>query len=153
MKVKVIGIGNILMEDDGVGINVLEKIKNKLVDNDIEVITCETDFQYCISLIEEGDFVFVIDATYYEKTPGEITITNLKDYKYKKCYTQHSYSVIDLIKLYYKSVSGFIIGIEVASVSFKLGLSLELQNRIDVISKEVLESILLMVSHMTKEEK
>lgn len=144
MKIKVIAIGNTLMEDDGVGIVVAEKIKEELINNNVEVIIGETDVEYCISSIEEGDFIFFIDATCYGINPGEITISNLENYKYeKKSYSQHSYSAVDLIKLYYKSVKGYIIGIEVSSVSFKLGLSDELESKIDIISKEVLKEILL----------
>lgn len=146
MKVKVIAIGNVLMEDDGIGINVAERIKRDLVSNNIEVIIGETDFQYCISLIENGDFVFILDAVCYNKTPGDITITNLEEYKCKKKYTQHSCNVVDLIKLYYKSVRGFVIGIEVGSVSFKLGLSQQLEDKIDIISEEVLRDILLKLN-------
>ncbi len=144
MKIKVIAIGNTLMEDDGVGIVVTEKIREELINNNVEVIICETDVEYCISSIEEGDFIFFIDATCYGINPGEITISTLENYKYeKKSYSQHSYSAVDLIKLYYKSVKGYIIGIEVSSVSFKLGLSDELESKIDIISKEVLKEILL----------
>ncbi|MBC2581710.1 hydrogenase maturation protease [Clostridium sp. DJ247] len=153
MKVKAIAIGNTLMEDDGIGIAVAEKIKEELINNNVEVIIGETDFQYCISLIEDGDFIFVVDAAYYGKNPGEITIGTLENYKYEKNYfTQHSYSAIDLIKLYYKSVKGYIIGIEVNSVSFKLGLSKELESKIHIISKEVLENILLLLTSKNKEE-
>ncbi|MBP2031696.1 hydrogenase maturation protease [Clostridium algifaecis] len=142
------------MEDDGIGIKVAERIKGSLVRNNIEVIIGETDFQYCISLIENGDFVFILDAVCYNKSPGEITITNLEEYKCKKkYYTQHSCNVIDLIKLYYKSIRGFVIGIEVGSVSFKLGLSQQLEDKIDIISKEVLEDILLKVNSKDLEGK
>jgi hydrogenase maturation protease len=151
MKVKVIAIGNSLMEDDGVAIVVVEKIREELISNNIEVIIGETDFEYCISSIDEGDFLFIIDAADYGKNPGEITVFTLESYKYeKKSYTQHSYSVIDLIKLYYKYVKGYIIGIEVSSVSFKLGLSKELESKIHLILKKVLENIeakLLEVGH------
>lgn len=143
MKVKVIAIGNILMEDDGVGIVVLEKLRENFVKNNIEVIIGETDFEYCISLIEEGDFIFFIDAAYYGKNPGELTINSLAEYQYRKKYcTQHSYNVIDLIKSYYKTVNGYIIGIEIGKVSFKLGLSREIQDNINIISKNVFKEIL-----------
>lgn len=151
MKVKVIAIGNSLMEDDGVAIVVAEKIREELINNNIEVIIGETDFEYCISSIEEGDFLFIIDAVDYGENPGEVTVFTLESYKYeKKSYTQHSYSVIDLINLYYKYVKGYIIGIEVSSVTFKLGLSKELESKIQLISKKVLENIeanLLEVSY------
>ncbi|WP_333860720.1 hydrogenase maturation protease [Clostridium sp.] len=143
MKVKVMAIGNILMEDDGVAIVVLEKITQNLTKNNIEVIIGETDFEYCISLIEEEDFIFFIDAAYYGKNPGELTINSLAKYQYRKKYcTQHSYNVIDLIKSYYKTVNGYIIGIEVGKVSFKFGLSKEIQENINIISKNVFKEII-----------
>lgn len=142
MKAKVIAIGNTLMEDDGVAIVVVEKIREELINNNIEVIIGETDFEYCISSIEEGDLLFIIDAADYGKNSGEITIFALENYKYeKKSYTQHSYSVIDLIKVYYNYLRGYIIGIEVSSVSFKLGISKELESKVDIISEKVLQNI------------
>lgn len=146
MKVKVIAIGNVLMEDDGIGIEVLEKIKDKLKDKNIEVIIGETDAEYCISQIEDGDFIFIIDASCSEKPPGTITVVNIKNYSYKrKYYTQHNYNVVDLIKLYNKSITGFVIEIEVSSVSFNFGLSFELQKKLDQVSSQVLKSILSKV--------
>lgn len=142
MKIKVIAIGNTLMEDDGIAIIAVEKIREKLINNNIEVIIGETDFEYCISSIEEGDFLFIIDASYYGKNPGEITVSNLENCGCeKKVYTQHSYSVIDLIKLYYKYVRGYIVAIEISNVSFKLGLSKELESKIQLISEEILQYI------------
>ena len=135
------------MEDDGIGIYVVKKIRKQLMDSNIEVIIGETDFEYCLSLIEEGDFILLIDAAYYGKNPGEITVNSLKDYKQKKkYYTAHNYSIVDLIKLHYKSVKGYIIGIEIKSVSFKLGLSMELENQFHIISKKVVEKIFSLLT-------
>lgn len=142
MKIKVIAIGNALMEDDGIAVIAVEKIRKELINNNIEVIIGETDFEYCISLVEEGDILFIIDASYYGKEPGKLTVLNLEKCACrKKIYTQHSCSVIDLIKQYYKYVRGYIIGIEVSNISFKLGLSKELESKIDIISEKVLKYI------------
>jgi hydrogenase maturation protease len=142
MKVKVIAIGNTLMEDDGIAVIVVKKIREELINKNIEVIVGETDFEFCASLLEEGDILFIIDASYYGKNPGEITVLNLENcLQEKKLYTQHSCSVIDLIKLYYKYVRGYIVGIEISNVSFKLGLSKELESKIDIISENVFKCI------------
>lgn len=142
MKIKVIAVGNTLMEDDGVAIVVLEKLKKKLIKRNIGVVIGETDLGYAISSIEDGDFVFFIDAVYYGRKPGEITVTSLKKYKHKKKnYSQHGYSAMDLVKLYFKAVKGYIIGIEVAEIDFKYGLSSILKDNIDIISKNVFKEI------------
>lgn len=142
MKVKAIAIGNTLMEDDGVAIVALEKIKGELIKKNIEVIIGETDFGYSLSLIEDGDFIFFIDAVYYGKKPGEITVISLEKYKgQKKYYTQHDCSIVDLMKLYFKNINGYIIGIEIGEISFKYGLSNVIKNNIDAISNKVLKEI------------
>lgn len=142
MKIKIIAVGNTLMEDDGVAIVVVEKLKEKFIERNMEVIIGETDFQYCISSIEDGDYIFFIDAVYYGKKTGEITVIPLEKYQYKKkYYTQHSYSIFDLIKLYFKDIKGYIIGIEIGEISFRYGLSNTLDNNIDIISESVLKEI------------
>jgi hydrogenase maturation protease len=142
MSIKVIALGNVLMKDDGVAIDVARKIEKELSEKNIEVILGETDAQYCISKIKEEDYIFVIDAACYEKAPGEITCISLYDFvSNRKEGFQHSYSFLDLIKLYYPNIKGKIYGIEVAEVGFGLGLSCTLQNRSDNISKEILKDM------------
>ncbi|WML33514.1 hydrogenase maturation protease [Clostridium sp. OS1-26] len=142
MKVKVIAIGNILMGDDGIGIAVAEKIKYELEEDNIEVIIGETDFNYCTSTIEEGDYIFILDGAYYGKKPGEITLCPIREYKsFKKEYSQHSFGLLDLISLNYKDVEGYIVGIEISNVDFNLGLSEILANNLRMISRETINIV------------
>ncbi|WP_341467239.1 hydrogenase maturation protease [Clostridium chromiireducens] len=140
--VKVIAIGNMLMRDDAIGIEVAKGIEEKLLEKEIEVIYAETDAQYGISNIEKDDYIFVLDAAYYGKEPGEITCLPLNDFisKKKGC-SQHNYSFLDLLKLYYPGVKGEICAIEVKEVEFGIGLSSALQEKLKVISKDVLDKI------------
>lgn len=146
MKFKVIAIGSTLMEDDGVGIEVLKEIKGELSKRNIETVIGETDFEYCISRIEEGDFVFFVDAVYYGKEPGAITVKELSEYKHRKYYMQHDINIVDLLKVYFKNVRGYVIGIEIEHVGIKYGLSDYLNKRLHTISQKVLKEILCRVS-------
>jgi hydrogenase maturation protease len=142
MSIKLIAIGNSLMKDDGIGIEVARQIEEKLIEKGIEVIYGETDFQYCFSKLEEEDFIFVLDAACYGKNPGEVSITKLNDFACrKKNYTQHSYSFLDLLRLYYPSIQGRVIVIEINEVQFDFGLSSVLQEKLKGISEEVLNRI------------
>lgn len=142
MAVKVISIGNILMGDDGVGIRVGERIKYYLEDRNIEIITGETDFQYCVSKIQQGDFLFILDAAITGKEPGDITVIPIENYIYKgNLYSQHGCSLITLINLYKKEVKGYIIAIEVQEIKFSLELSSLLQSKLNNITKEIIEII------------
>ena len=136
---KVIAVGNTLMKDDAVAIRIVESIKKELEESYMEVIIGETDFQYCISMIKEGDFIIIIDAAFSEKEPGEISVMSIEECHYPgNMYTQHAWSLIALIKLYFKRINGCIIGIEAGEVDYGLDLSDELSKKIEVISQRVL---------------
>lgn len=142
MSVKIIAVGNILMGDDGIAIKVVEKIRSKIKDKNFEFIIGETDFEYCISRINEGDTVLIIDAAFLSKAVGALTVVPIQNYKQaSNCYTQHSVSLSGLINLYFKNLRGYIIGIEVAKVSYSFKLSYDLQERLDTICKDVYEII------------
>jgi hydrogenase maturation protease len=135
-------MGNILMKDDGIGIEIAKNIEEKLLEKGIKVIYGETDVQYSISNVQEDDYIFILDAAYYGKKPGEITRLPLDIFvSKKKGYSQHSYNFLDLLKLYYPSIKGEIYGIEVKEVEFGFGLSAALQEKLKVISKEILDEI------------
>lgn len=146
MNTKVIAIGNTLMKDDGIGIVVAEKIKDELEKINLEVIIGETDFNYCISKISKEDLVLIIDAACYNNNPGEVRAYTLKSYNSsKKGYTQHSCGLLELLKLYFPEIKGYVIGIEVESVDFKLGISDTLENKLEDILKETINIIKKLV--------
>lgn len=141
-KIKVIAMGNVLMKDDAIGIEVAKGIEERLLERGIEVIYAETDVQNGISNIQEDDFIIVLDAAYYGKKLGEITRLPLNAFSHnKKGYSQHNYSFLDLLKLYYPNVKGEIYAIEVKEVEFGFGLSSALQEKLEAISREILEEI------------
>ncbi|AQS05757.1 hydrogenase maturation protease [Clostridium beijerinckii] len=153
-NIKVIAIGNVLMRDDGVGIEVAKKIEKKLLEKNIKVIYGETDVQYSIASVKEDDYIFILDAAYYGKSPGEITHLQLDDFvSKKKGYSQHSYNFLDLLKLFYPSVKGQIYGIEVNDVEIGFGLSEELQEKLEVISQKILDEIEIYVLKLRSKNK
>ncbi|EYE89117.1 hydrogenase maturation protease [Fervidicella metallireducens AeB] len=124
------------MCDDGVAVRVCENIKDSLAKNNIEVIIGETDFEYCLSNIEDGDFIFIIDAINSGKEVGEITIFPLKSKLYPGL-SQHGCSLVDLVLLYNNSINGFVIGIEVKEIKFDFNLSDEINKKLGEIEKQV----------------
>lgn len=141
MGTKVIAIGNTLMCDDGIAVRVCEDIKDSLIKNNIEVIIGETDFDYCISNIEDGDFIIIIDAINSGKNPGDITIIPLESKVYSGL-SQHGYSLVDLIFQYYRNVCGLIIGIEISEIKFDLELSSKLKSELEKIESAIEENII-----------
>ncbi len=153
-NIKVIAIGNVLMKDDGIGIEVAKRIEEKLLERNIKVIYGETDVQYSIASVKEDDYIFILDAAYYGKNPGEVTCLQLDDFISKKReYSQHNYNFLDLLKLFYPSVKGQIYGIEVNNVEIGFGLSEELQEKLEVISKKILDEIEIYVLKLRSKNK
>lgn len=141
-SIKVIAIGNCLMKDDAIGIEVAKGIEERLLERGIEVIYVETDLQYGISNIKEEDHIIVLDSACYGKKPGEITCLPLNTFaSNKKGYSQHKYSFLDLLKLYYPCVKGEIYAIEVKDIEVGYGLSAELQEKLEAICKDILKQI------------
>ena len=63
MSKKVIAMGNTLMKDDAIGIEVAKEIEEKLLEKGIEVIYGETDVQYSISNVQEDDYIFILELS------------------------------------------------------------------------------------------
>jgi hydrogenase maturation protease len=110
-----IGIGSLIMTDDGIGARVADTIKSKLQEHGITVLVGETDVQYCLDEIRQDDFLVIIDSMAQGKPPGSIEIISLRDAvkSHGKLHAQHDYSLIDAIALNYPEIQGHLIGIEV----------------------------------------
>lgn len=137
--IKVIGIGNRLMKDDGIAIAVLERIKNNLETVGMEVIIGETDFLFCFHQLKDEDFVIILDATYFKGETGTIHTYKLQDaiMNYGITNAQHDMSILDLIMLYSKSFSGYLIGIEIAETGLGCELSEALKGKLNSICLEI----------------
>ena len=143
MAVKCIAIGNRIMGDDAIGIKVLEELSLKLMNKDIELLFGETDNEYAISEIEDGDLLFIIDSTYFNLNPGTVTFTSINELSIANSLnSQHQQSLIHLVKLYGKDIKGFIIGIEVEKVEFSTEISEILKLNLQQICEEIYNFIM-----------
>jgi len=107
MSVKLIAIGNKIMGDDAIGIKVAEEISTRLKKEEIVLIFGETDSEYALSNIKDGDLLFIVDSTYFQLAPGTVTFTSINDLLLKNNLTsQHQQSLIHLIKLYGINING-----------------------------------------------
>lgn len=143
--IKVIGIGNSLMGDDGLALKVIDYIEKEInkLSLGIKCIKAETDFDYALDNIEDGDFLFILDSTLLDLEYGEITKIPLSEAEQYlgKGLSIHNMSLLSLIDHFNLGVKGFIIGIQVKGVVFSLQLSKELEDRFEGICKEVFKII------------
>jgi len=140
MAIKCIAIGSRLMADDQIGVAVLEEITSELKSKEIEAIISETDTFYALSRIENGDFLFVLDATYLGIKPGTVTCMPIAEAisERQRSNSLHQESLIDLLRISKIAVEGFFIGIEVDQLAFCFELSESLKTKLPVICSEVM---------------
>ena len=142
---KIFGIGNILLGDDGVGVRVVEKIKEEIknISEDIDVIIGETDYLYCLNQIEEDDTIVIIDSTYLDINPGYVSYFDLKGCnKFIKYFnSQHESNLVKSILIENLNVKGYLIGIEIGEVDFSLELSKTIKDNFYNICLDVLKYI------------
>lgn len=143
--IKVIGIGNILMCDDGIPMKIINVIEHKLrkLDLDIQFIKAETDLDFALDCLVDNDFIFIIDSTYFGIECGAVTLISLKENEqYVKASSfMHNKSLISEIKNTKFNISGFIIGIEVDQICFSLSLSKKMVRQFDNVCNKVYEII------------
>lgn len=142
---KIFGIGNILLGDDGVGVRVVEKIKEEIknISEDIDVIIGETDYLYCLNQIEQDDTIVIIDSTYLDIKPGYVSYFDLKDCNrfIKYFNSQHESNLVKSILIENLNVKGYLIGIEIGKVDFSLELSKTIKDNFYNICLDVLKYI------------
>ena len=139
----VIAIGNRMMMDDGIAICIAESIKKQLEENNIKVIIGETDVDYCFSVLNSYDEFYIIDSMYLDNIPGNIIVEPLKDINEEKKFNHspHSFSIIDMIKMYGLNIKGFFVGIEACEISFGSRLSNALNEKFESLCQNVLNII------------
>jgi len=71
-SVLVLGIGNILRRDEGVGVRVIEALRDEDVPEDVELFDGGTFGAELIDVIADRAGVIVIDAIEHEGTPGSV---------------------------------------------------------------------------------
>jgi hydrogenase maturation protease len=143
--IKVIGIGNLLMGDDGIALRVIDYIKEDLenLNLGIKSIKSETDFNFALDNIDNGDFIFIIDGTLLDIDCGQITQISLEkvDKYLNHSFFSHNISLLWLINNLGLQVSGLIIGIEVLKVDFSLEISKELEIKFCEICSKIYKII------------
>jgi hydrogenase maturation protease len=141
MRIKLLAVGNLLMEDDGIAIYLAEQLRYDLLQMGIEVIIGETDLGYLLSNITGEDYLILLDAASCLPC-GSIACFPFREEKlYLLDGFQHDISILSLCRCCYPRISGIIIGIGIGSLGFHYGLSPQLSSRFSILCKDLIELI------------
>jgi hydrogenase maturation protease len=148
--IKIIGCGNILASDDGIGIEVIKKLKSKIkLSKDVEVIEAGLAGLNLLDYMSSEDKVIIVDAMVTKSKPGIIRKFTRDNLPPNETFplSLHGLSIIDIIKfgetLYSTKLPSQIIifGIEVKDISPRVGLSREVSTVIPKVIDLILQEI------------
>lgn len=146
--VSIIGFGNELYGDDGVGPAVISELEKIVLPINAELIFGGNDGFLLIDLFEKGNKVLIVDAVKMGKSPGEVSVFDLTSINLNKIETHitfHSFGfneILQLIKELGIEPKAKVIGIEPYNLNFGYSLSPIVERKIPNIIKEITKECL-----------
>jgi hydrogenase maturation protease len=143
----ILGIGNILLKDEGVGVHVANKLKDTPLPPDVEVMDGGTMGIDLLFYIEGRKKVIVVDTIKAGEPPGTMYRFTDKDLSFKKDFlrTAHGIDFSDVVKTAHtlgtKPGEVVFIGIEPVDMNEGLELSALIAQRIPVIIELVMKEL------------
>jgi hydrogenase maturation protease len=145
-KIIILGIGNVLLEDEGIGVHVARALKESLLPDYVEIIDggISPDIFY---LAKNADKLIVVDAAICNSMPGTIYKFTLDDLdpKPKFILSTHEVNLVESLgvmrALDVPPKEVVIIAVEPKEIDWGLELSLELERKIPKVIELVLEEV------------
>lgn len=146
-KTIVLGIGNVLLSDEGIGIHVVKELLNHEIPDGVEIFEGGTDGFRLLNIISEADRLIVVDSVKGGSKPGTIYKFNVEDAP--KCpdlfkTSVHQIGILEVINLsglIGKTPETTVIGIEPKSISTGMELSGEVKAKIPRIIEIIFEEL------------
>jgi len=144
MGKSVVGIGNVLLRDEGIGCHVVHALQGVPLP-DVEIIdggTCPEVLQF----LGDTDKLVIVDAVKGGGTPGQIYRFHPEDItlEQKPLLSLHDMSLLDSLKLlhlWHNIGEAVIIGVEPGEIGWGLELSSKLQERMPQIIDAILSEL------------
>lgn len=97
-RILILGIGNYLMGDEGVGVHTARRLQAMNLLPDIEVVDGGTGGFYLLQYFEDHDAIILIDATLDDNEPGTIRLIEPKFAKdFPRAMSTHDIGLRDMV--------------------------------------------------------
>jgi len=148
-KIAIIGIGNIILKDDGFGIHVIKELEKENLPQWVSLVDGGTSTLDMLSYFIDYKNIIIIDAIKLGAASGTFYKINYKDLKKYKASNMsvHDIQILDVIKmakLMGADPNVVIYGVEPDEITYDLELSNTIKDKIpnviSYIKKELLDS-------------
>lgn len=99
MPILILGIGNLLLGDEGIGVHAVEALKDKSLPGEIVLLDGGTGGFYLLPYLEEFSRIILIDAIMDGKAPGTISLIKPRfSHEFPRTLSSHEVGLKDLIE-------------------------------------------------------
>ncbi len=143
-KILIVGIGNLLCRDEGIGVHVIQEMKNMRLPDHIELLDIGTSTMDLVSYLEGVKKMIVIDAMKAGGTPGVIYKCKPEDLipKGEGPISLHEIGLLETLTMAKKmgmEIDTVIIGVEPKVLDWGMELTEEVKIKIPTIIEAVLK--------------
>ena len=143
MRTAIVGVGNLLMKDEGIGVHVAHALQQMSLPPDVEVLDCGTSIDTGF-LVEAFDRLVVIDAVKGGEPPGTLYRFHLDEITQEQLLlSAHGLGLDQALRAADRGEHPqevIVIGIEPWEIGWGLELTPELSKKIPAIIENVLSS-------------
>ena len=140
----ILGLGNVLMGDEGIGVHSIEYLRDKEIPEDVDLLDGGTGGFHLLSLFKQYDHLILIDATISDSEPGEVKILRPRFANdFPRSLTSHDIGLKDLIQT--AELLDKLPDIHLVTISIKdlrnvgIGISESLKDTLKEVHRAVLE--------------
>ncbi len=146
-QIVILGVGNILLKDEGIGVCVAKEMEKLKLPDNVRVLDGGTLGIDLLNLIEDADKLIIIDAVKTGAEPGAIfrfrpeDIETITKAPKTSLHQIDLYETLKIAKLMEKYPETIVIGIQPKTMEWGMELTPELSEKIPEIIKCVLEEL------------
>ena len=138
-KIAVVGLGNILMKDDGIGVRVVQQLeKEKCLSRNVRLVKGETAGIFLLPYLEGVDAIIFVDSAVFDGACGEVRIFKEEEIEIGRVppLSVHELGLKDIVSLIELHLSSrpqiFLVGIKPKNITEGLELSSKVRKSISV---------------------
>jgi hydrogenase maturation protease len=141
-KVLILGIGNLILKDEGIGVHVVRALEEIELHPDVELIDGGTATMDLLSLIHKAERIIIVDALKAGRAPGTLyrcLPEELEDTS-ERPLSLHQVGLLDVLGMARQlggSAAVVIIGVEPKEISWGLDLTEELRTAVPKVVEAV----------------
>jgi hydrogenase maturation protease len=145
-KTVIIGIGNLILKDEGIGVHVVRELEDRELPPGVELIDGGTATMELLPMIREAERIIVIDAMRAGGEPGTIYRVSPEDLVCEtgRPLSLHQIGLLEVLGMA-KQLGGHvevaIIGVEPKEISYGMELSPEVEATVPKVINAVFEEL------------